>query len=76
MPDLAAELKSGDHRRSLIAMRDVLADHLLIAEPSVSAQIAARLQAVLTELAATPSAAQRSTSDQLREQREKRRKSA
>lgn len=68
------DIKSGDHRKALTALRDVLADHLAIAEPSVSAQIAGRLQAVLNDLAALPAeASPLSTADQLRARRDKRR---
>ncbi len=70
----ADKLKSDDHRTALMAMRDLLAEHLLIAEPNVSAQIAARLQSVLTELAAMPAVKKQSTVDELREQRARRRK--
>lgn len=72
----ADKLKSDDHRTALMAMRDLLAEHLLIAEPNVSAQIAARLQSVLTELAAMPAAKKQSTVDELREQRARRRKAS
>jgi hypothetical protein len=72
----ADKLKSDDHRTALMAMRDLLAEHLLIAEPNVSAQIAARLQSVLTELAAMPAVKKQSTVDELREQRARRRKAS
>jgi hypothetical protein len=70
------DLKSGDHRRALTALRDVLADHLVVAEPSVSAQIAARLQAVLTELAAMKEPDEESASDDIARRREARRAAA
>lgn len=66
-------IKSGDHRKALVALRDILADHLAIAEPSVSAQIAGRLQAVLNEIAALPGEVNMSTTDQLRAKRDQRR---
>jgi hypothetical protein len=66
-------LKGGDHRLALAAMRDILADHLRVADPNVSAQIAARLQSVLSELAALPAPAELTASDRVRQQREKRR---
>ena len=65
-------LKSDDHRAALVALRDILADHLLLAEPNVSAQIAGRLQAVLSELAAMPAAITASKTDELRARRAKR----
>jgi hypothetical protein len=46
---------------------------MLIAEPSVSAQIAARLQAVMSELALMPSEATTTKTDQLRARRDARR---
>lgn len=67
------DLKSGDHRKALLALRDVLADHLAVADPSVSAQIAGRLQAVLNDIAALPGEVVTSTTDQLRAKRDKRR---
>ena len=67
------DLKSSDHREALTALRDILADHMLIAEPSVSAQIAARLQAVMSELALMPSEATTTKTDQLRARRDARR---
>ena len=78
MGDLLEEIKSGDRRRALVAMRDELAAHMSAAGPNVVAQIAARLQAVLTELAGMPeekSSAKGAppTADEVRRQREKRR---
>jgi hypothetical protein len=73
MTDHAVELKSGDHRRALVALRDVLADHLLVADPNVSAQIAARLQSVLAELAGLPDAKPAGVVDEVKKRREKRR---
>jgi len=73
---VADDLKSGDHRLALLALRDVLADHLVIAEPSVSAQIAARLQAVLSELAALKAPDERSASDDIARKRDARRAAA
>lgn len=54
VPDSYGEITSGDHRRALTALRDVLATHMLIADSNVAAQIAARLQAVLDQLDAMP----------------------
>jgi hypothetical protein len=72
----ADELKSDDHRQALTAMRNILADHLIAADPNVSAQIAARLQAVLAELAAMPAVKELSVIDELRAERDRRRKSS
>ena len=68
-------LKGDDHRAALTALRDILADHLRVADPNVSAQIAARLQSVLSEIAGLPVPAAQTASDRIREQREKRRAS-
>jgi hypothetical protein len=57
-------------------MRNILADHLIAADPNVSAQIAARLQAVLAELAAMPAVKELSVIDELRAERDRRRKSS
>ena len=46
--------QSGNHRQALEAMRDSLAAAMDAAEPAVVAQIAGRLQAVLSELATLP----------------------
>jgi hypothetical protein len=70
------DLKSGDHRRALTALRDILADHLVVAEPNVSAQIAARLQAVLSELDGLAPNEQASASDDIARRREARRAAA
>jgi hypothetical protein len=69
------DLKSGDHRRALTALRDILADQIALCEPSVVAQVAARLQSVLAELAALPTESKLSTVDQLRAKRDSRRAS-
>lgn len=74
-PDPGKALTSGDHRQALEALRDVLAGHLLIAEPNVSAQIAGRLQAVLTELAAMPAGTKVSAKDEIKAARDRRRAS-
>tara|TARA_R110000868_G_scaffold11803_3_gene57606 strand:- start:1566 stop:1793 length:228 start_codon:yes stop_codon:yes gene_type:complete len=66
-------LKSDDHRKALEAMRDILADHLRVADPNVSAQIAARLQSVLSELAALPVAVGVGVVSSLKAERDKRR---
>jgi hypothetical protein len=72
-PSAADAIKSGDRRRGLEALRDTLADHLLLAQPNVVAQIAGRLQAVLSELASLPQAEAVSRIDEVRQRREKRR---
>jgi hypothetical protein len=74
LPDagFAEKVKSGDQRMALEAMRDKLADSMAKADPNVIAQIAARLQAVLTELAALP-AVERTEVDDLIERRKARR---
>jgi hypothetical protein len=51
-----AEVTKG-HREGLVAMRDKLAAAMDEAEPSVIAQVAARLQAVLKELSELDAAA-------------------
>jgi hypothetical protein len=72
--DPNTDLKSGDHRRALMALRDILADAITTCEPNVVAQVAARLQSVLVELAGLPDAvAQKSKRDELKERRENRR---
>lgn len=71
------EIGSGDERRALIAMRDVLAQHLLTAESSVVAQVAARLQAVVKRLAELDdTTTEVSTSDEIARRREARRSAA
>ena len=66
-------LKGDDHRAALTALRDILADSIRSADPNVVPQVAARLQAVLAEIAALPQPAAKSTADELREKRERRR---
>jgi hypothetical protein len=68
-------LKAGDHRSSLEALRDALAEGMQKADPNVKPQYAARIQAVLSELAAMPSA-ERTEVDELVERRKKRRADA
>jgi hypothetical protein len=65
-------LKSGDHRASLEALRDQLAEGMALAEPNVIPQYAARLQAVLSELAGMPTV-ERTAVDDLVERRKARR---
>jgi len=54
MPDLATVVKGGDLRKSLEALRDDLAQAMDDANPAIKAQLAGRLQAVLTQLADMP----------------------
>lgn len=72
MADFTKTLKAGDHRDSLEALRDKLAEQMEKADPNVVPQFAARLQAVLTELASLPSV-ERSDVDELVERRKARR---
>ena len=72
MADFAEILKAGDHRASLEALRDELAVGMTEADPNVKPQYAARLQAVLTELAAMPPV-EKSDVDDLVERRKARR---
>lgn len=55
-PSIETDLLSDDPRTSLNALRRKLAADLMVAEPSVSAQIAGQLRQVLTQLAALPKA--------------------
>lgn len=74
MSSFADEISSGDERRALEAMRDALADHMLRAEPNVVAQIAGRLQAVLTRLGEMEEPeSEGSASDEIARRREARR---
>jgi hypothetical protein len=58
------------HREGLEAMRDKLAEAMDLAEPSVVAQVAARLQAVLKELAEMDAAVPKgSTVDEIAQRR-------
>lgn len=50
-PSIAAVASTGDRVATLEAMRDKLAADMDAAPPTVTAQLAARLQAVLAELA-------------------------
>ena len=68
----ADTLKAGNHRKSLEALRDALAEGMAAADPNVIPQYAARLQAVLAEIAALPST-EKSEVDDLVERRKARR---
>jgi hypothetical protein len=72
MASFLETLKSGDHRASLEALRDQLAEGMALADPNVIPQFAARLQAVLAELAALPTS-EKSDVDDLVERRKARR---
>jgi hypothetical protein len=65
-------LKAGDHRASLEALRDKLAEEMEDADANVVPQFAARLQAVLAELAGLP-VKERTEVDELVERRKARR---
>jgi len=75
MPNFTETLRSGDHRASLEALRDLLAEQMGMADPNVVPQYAARLQAVLAELAALPTL-ERTEVDDLVERRKARRAEA
>ena len=71
------EIASGDERRALVAMRDLLAEHMTKAEPNVVAQVAARLQTVVQRLSDLgPVEKVGSTSDDLAAKRAGRRSAA
>jgi hypothetical protein len=73
--DFADVLKAGDHRKSLEAMRDLLAEAIAVAaETNINMvpQIAGRLQAVLTEIATLPPPEEVSASDEIKRRREAR----
>jgi hypothetical protein len=72
---LLATLQAGDHRASLEALRDELAKQMKYADANVVPQFAARIQAVLAELAGMP-AEERSDVDDLVERRKARRAAA
>jgi hypothetical protein len=69
---LTAVVAEGDHRASLEALRDALAAGMEAADPNVIPQFAARLQAVLAELASLPSR-EESEVDELVKRRQARR---
>ena len=66
---LADVARSGDRLATLEAMRDQLADQMTVANENVVAQIAARLQAVLNDIAAIPTEVEVSTADDLARKR-------
>lgn len=69
----ADPLKAGDHRKALEALRDLLADSIRSCDPNVVPQVAARLQSVLTELAALPAPTSGGVVHKLQGERAKRR---
>lgn len=73
---LPEEVASGDLRRSLVALRDVLAVTLTEAEPKERAPLARQLTVVLERIAAIPEAEEESLTDELRRRREARRRVA
>jgi len=73
---LPEEVASGDLRRSLVALRDVLAVTLTEAEPRERAPLARQLTVVLERIAAIPEAEEESLTDELRRRREARRRGA
>jgi hypothetical protein len=70
--DLIEACASGDHRLALVALRDSLAQAMLEADANVKPQVAARLQAVLSELAGLADPEKGSAVDELFARREKR----
>jgi hypothetical protein len=72
---LTEVLRAGDHRASLEALRDELAAGMQAANANVKPQYAARIQAVLTELAQMPNA-EPTQVDSLVERRKARRDAA
>lgn len=70
---LSDEIRSGDRRRGLVAMRDHLAALMESADANVVAQIAARLQSVLDAIDALPAESGVSKTDEVRRKREARR---
>lgn len=77
-PDFVADVCSGDERTALEAMRRKLALAMDVAEPSVVAQIAARLQAVVARIAelADGADAEESPTDEIARKRAARRAAA
>jgi hypothetical protein len=72
MGSIAEAASSGDRHATLIAMREKLAQDMDDATPSVVAQIAGRLSAVLLELDEIPVGAEVSTLDDLDAKRKSR----
>ena len=70
-PNVTETLKSGSRRDALMVLRAILAERMVDADPNVVAQIAARFQAVLADLAALPSL-EKTEVDDLSERRQAR----
>jgi hypothetical protein len=64
--------KRGNRLATLIAMRNKLADDMDNASPAVAAQIAARLQSVLSDIAGLPVVGKVSKLDELEKRRKDR----
>lgn len=72
--NFVTEVDSGDERRALEALRHLLAGQILLCEPNVVAQVAARLQSVIERLGALPPAIEESDPlDDIARRREARR---
>lgn len=71
MPSLQQIVKKGDRKDSLVALRDLLASTLSVAEPQFVAALAGRLRDVLAEIESLiPS--ERSAADDLKAKRDSR----
>ena len=66
---ITAAAATGDRQATLIAMRDKLAADMDEAPPAVVAQIAARLQSVLSELDGLAVPGERDLADELKQRR-------
>jgi hypothetical protein len=69
---ILAAAQSGDRLATLVAMRDKLADDMDNAPATVVAQISARLQLVLADIAGLPVAGKVSKLDELEQRRKER----
>ena len=76
MADNLAAATTGDRRKALEALRNTLAESIDLASPDARAPLAAQYQQALDRIAALPNAAAKSTVDQLKEARDKRRTTA
>lgn len=65
MSDLQKVVAEGDHRKSLIALRDHLAGELIVAEGRDKAPLVRELRAVLAEIDAIPTLREGSVVDSL-----------
>ena len=72
MLSILAAAQSGDRLATLVAMRDKLADDMDNAPAAVVAQISARLQLVLADIAGLPVAGKVSKLDELEQRRKER----